>query len=166
MFDICFLEIIVILVITLMVIGPERMPEVARKMGQFIGKTRRFINSVKDNSEISETVRELQDSMNLEEEKHSLEKVTGGLQEDMNQIQQGFEIDQTLSRPFGQDETQISDGSQFNKAPAQPKRPTSVSNTEQNQQPDQTETEKTPDSADDPMKSPTQTPSATEKSPS
>jgi len=44
MFDIGFLEIIVILVITLMVIGPERMPEVARKMGQFIGKTRRFIN--------------------------------------------------------------------------------------------------------------------------
>ncbi|PLA74430.1 twin-arginine translocase subunit TatB [Hydrogenovibrio sp. SC-1] len=136
MFDIGFLEIIVILVITLLVIGPERMPEVARKIGQFVGKTRRFINSVKDNSEISETVRELQDSMNFEEEKRSLENVTGSLQEDLSQIQQQFEVDESISRPFGQDDAIATAGSQFNKAPTQPKRPEPSAVTEQEPQPD------------------------------
>ena len=46
MFDIGFLEILVILIIALMVIGPARMPEVARKIGAFTGKTKRFINSM------------------------------------------------------------------------------------------------------------------------
>lgn len=123
MFDIGFLEIIVILVITLMVIGPERMPEVARKIGQFVGKTRHFINSVKDNSEISDAVRELQDSINLEEEKRSVEKVTSSLQDDISQIQQEFEIDQSITRPFGQSDDSLAIDSQFNKAPAQPSQP-------------------------------------------
>lgn len=117
MFDIGFLEIIVILVITLLVIGPERMPEVARKIGQFVGKTKRFINSVKQNSEITDAVKEIQDSINLEEEKKSFDKVTSGLQDDLSQIQQQFEIDEEVSRPFAQTEAA---GSQFNKAPSQP----------------------------------------------
>ena len=48
MFDIGFLEIMVILIIALLVIGPERMPELARKIGSFMGRMRRFINSVKE----------------------------------------------------------------------------------------------------------------------
>ncbi|AZR81220.1 Sec-independent protein translocase protein TatB [Thiomicrospira sp. S5] len=119
MFDIGFLEIIVILVITLIVIGPERMPEVARKIGQFVGKTKRFINSVKDNSEISETVRELQHSINLEEERKQIESVSHSLQDDLTNMQDEFGIDE-LSRPFGNDPNQPAEGSQFNKAPAQP----------------------------------------------
>ncbi len=159
MFDIGFLEIIVILVITLLVIGPERMPEVARKIGQFVGKTRRFINSVKDNSEISETVRELQDSMNLEEEKRSLEEVTGSLQEDLSKIEQQFEVDEAISRPFGQDDATTAIGSQFNKAPAQPKRPEPPAVTEQSPQPDlATDPENEPRPANE-----TSTPTATEK---
>lgn len=118
MFDIGFLEIIVILVITLLVIGPERMPEVARKIGQFVGKTKRFINSVKESSEITDAVKEIQDSMNLEEEKKSFDKVTSGLQDDLSQIQQQFEIDEDISRPFAQ--TEGAAASQFNKAPSQP----------------------------------------------
>lgn len=130
MFDIGFLEIIVILVITLIVIGPERMPEVARKIGQFIGKTKRFINSVKDNSEISETVRELQHSMNLEEERKKIESVTHDLQDDLTHMQDDFGIDE-LSRPFGQDPNQTAEGSQFNKAPTQPVLPGSQDDTPQ-----------------------------------
>lgn len=119
MFDIGFLEIIVILVITLIVIGPERMPEVARKIGQFIGKTKRFINSVKDNSEISETVRELQHSINIEEERRQIESVSHSLKNDLSQLQEDYGIDE-IARPFGQDPNQPVEGSQYNRAPAQP----------------------------------------------
>lgn len=121
MFDIGFLEIIVILVITLLVIGPERMPEVARKIGQFMGKTKRFINSMKENSEITETVREIQQSMNLEEEKKHIESVTGSLQDDFTHIREEFGIDEDIARPtFGGEEPPAAVGNQFNKAPAQP----------------------------------------------
>ena len=123
MFDIGFLEIIVIMVIALIVIGPERMPEVARKIGQFMGKTKRFINSMKENSEITETVRDLQNSMNLEEEKRNLESVSDTLQDDFSKIQDEFGIDQEISRPFDSDEPTAFSGTHFNKAPAQPKMP-------------------------------------------
>jgi sec-independent protein translocase protein TatB len=47
MFDIGFWEIIFIMVITLLVIGPERLPRVARTAGLWLGKMRGFVASVK-----------------------------------------------------------------------------------------------------------------------
>lgn len=47
MFDIGFLELIIIAVVGLVVIGPERLPGVARNVGRWVGKTRRFITQVK-----------------------------------------------------------------------------------------------------------------------
>ena len=47
MFDIGFWEIAIIGVVGLVVIGPERLPGVARTLGTWVGKTRRFINQVK-----------------------------------------------------------------------------------------------------------------------
>ncbi|NOR39707.1 MAG: twin-arginine translocase subunit TatB, partial [Gammaproteobacteria bacterium] len=42
MFDIGFWEIIFILVISLLVVGPERMPRIARTAGLWVGKMRGF----------------------------------------------------------------------------------------------------------------------------
>jgi len=47
MFDIGFLELIVITVVALVVVGPERLPAVARNVGKWVGRTRRFITQVK-----------------------------------------------------------------------------------------------------------------------
>lgn len=142
MFDIGFLEIIVIMVIALIVIGPERMPEVARKIGQFMGKTKRFINSMKENSEITETVRDLQNSMNLEEEKRNLESVSDTLHDDFSKIQDEFGIDQEISRPFNSDEPTAFSGTQFNKPPAQPKMPPPEESTSSTPETNTKETEK------------------------
>ena len=46
MFDIGFWELAVIAVVALLVIGPERLPDVARTMGKWIGSARRLINTV------------------------------------------------------------------------------------------------------------------------
>ena len=48
MFDIGFWELSIIMVVALLVIGPERMPGLARKAGLYFGKARRFVSSVKD----------------------------------------------------------------------------------------------------------------------
>ena len=47
MFDIAFSEIIVIAVVALVVIGPERLPKVARTLGHMFGRLQRYVNDVK-----------------------------------------------------------------------------------------------------------------------
>ncbi|MBF0218669.1 MAG: twin-arginine translocase subunit TatB [Gammaproteobacteria bacterium] len=47
MFDIGFWELMVIAVVALLVIGPERLPEVARSTGRWYGKVRGFVNNMK-----------------------------------------------------------------------------------------------------------------------
>lgn len=47
MFGIDFSELVVILVVALVVVGPERLPKVARTLGHLWGRAQRYINSVK-----------------------------------------------------------------------------------------------------------------------
>jgi sec-independent protein translocase protein TatB len=47
MFDIGFSELIMIGLVSLLVIGPERLPKVARIAGYWIGKARNMVASVK-----------------------------------------------------------------------------------------------------------------------
>ena len=47
MFDIAFSEIVVIGVVALVVIGPERLPRVAKTLGHMFGRLQRYVNDVK-----------------------------------------------------------------------------------------------------------------------
>jgi sec-independent protein translocase protein TatB len=47
MFDIGISEIAVIAVVALVVIGPERLPKVARTVGTLLGRAQRYVNDVK-----------------------------------------------------------------------------------------------------------------------
>jgi sec-independent protein translocase protein TatB len=47
MFDFAFSELVVIMVVALVVIGPERLPKVARTAGLLWGRAQRYVNSVK-----------------------------------------------------------------------------------------------------------------------
>jgi len=47
MFDIGFSEIVVIGVVALVVIGPERLPKTARMLGHLFGRLQRYVNEVK-----------------------------------------------------------------------------------------------------------------------
>jgi sec-independent protein translocase protein TatB len=47
MFDIAFSEIALIAVVALVVIGPERLPKVARTLGHMFGRLQRYVNEVK-----------------------------------------------------------------------------------------------------------------------
>ena len=55
MFDVGFSEMLVIAIVALIVIGPERLPAVARTVGTLLGRFRRYANDVK-----AEVNRELQ----------------------------------------------------------------------------------------------------------
>lgn len=51
MFDVGLLELFLVAVVALLVVGPERLPKLARTAGMWIGRGRRFIGSVKDDIE-------------------------------------------------------------------------------------------------------------------
>ena len=66
MFDIGFSELLVIGVVALIVIGPEKLPRVARTIGHLAGRLQRYVADVKAdiNREIElEELRKMRDSM-------------------------------------------------------------------------------------------------------
>jgi len=65
MFDIGFSELVVIGVVALIVIGPERLPKAARTMGHLFGRLQRYVNDVK--SDISREM-ELDELRKLQKE--------------------------------------------------------------------------------------------------
>ncbi|MBK7333155.1 MAG: twin-arginine translocase subunit TatB [Betaproteobacteria bacterium] len=68
MFDIGFTEIVVIAVVALIVIGPERLPKTARTLGHLFGRLQRYVNDVK--SDISREM-ELEELRKLQQEMKS-----------------------------------------------------------------------------------------------
>lgn len=48
MFDIAFSELVVIMVVALIVIGPERLPKVARTAGNLWGRMQRYVQGIKN----------------------------------------------------------------------------------------------------------------------
>jgi len=66
MFDIGFSELLVIGVVALIVIGPEKLPRVARTVGHLLGRMQRYVADVKAdiNREVElEELRKMRDSM-------------------------------------------------------------------------------------------------------
>lgn len=91
MFDISFAEILVIAVVGLVVIGPERLPKVARTLGHLFGRAQRYANDVKN---------DIQREMELEELKKWKASVEGtarsiedSVQKEMTQFQDVMETE-------------------------------------------------------------------------
>jgi sec-independent protein translocase protein TatB len=66
MFDIGFSELLVIGIVALVVIGPEKLPRLARTLGHLAGKLQRYVSDVKAdiNREIElEDLKKMRDSM-------------------------------------------------------------------------------------------------------
>ncbi|MEE9351016.1 MAG: Sec-independent protein translocase protein TatB [Thiotrichaceae bacterium] len=71
MFDSGFLELMVVAVIALLVVGPERLPGIARKVGAFVGKARAFINTTKADIEKELQASEMKSMLSRQEKEIS-----------------------------------------------------------------------------------------------
>jgi Tat protein translocase TatB subunit len=58
MFNIGFPELILILVVALLVVGPSKLPELARSLGKAFGQFRRMADDVRDTIEQESTLEE------------------------------------------------------------------------------------------------------------
>ena len=88
MFDIGFWEIALISIMALVVIGPERLPKVARTMGQWFGKARRFVEGVKGEVESEFDTAELKRLLHNQEVQ--LKELQGKLNDEASDFRSGF----------------------------------------------------------------------------
>lgn len=80
MFDVGFWELVVVGVVALLVIGPKELPAVIHKVGQWVGKTRYFVNAVKTE---------------LEREMHKTEELQRRIAEQADLVERHKNVDTT-----------------------------------------------------------------------
>jgi sec-independent protein translocase protein TatB len=86
MFDIGFWELLLIAVVALLVIGPERLPGVARTAGVWVGRVRRFVVSVR--ADVDRELKQEELAKLLEEQKKSLTEVHEIIEETRDSVEQ------------------------------------------------------------------------------
>ena len=101
MFDIGFWELSLIGIVALLVIGPERLPAVARTVGKWVGKANRFVASVKD--DISKELKDedlkriLQEQQKLADEyKKAASSMNASINSETESLRQSVHMDDLL----------------------------------------------------------------------
>lgn len=150
MFDIGFWELAIIMIVALLVIGPERLPGLARKAGYWLGRGRRFVSSVKADidreiaaDELRRVLKEQSESSGIheivEQTKDTVEETRASLRDTKRKVEQAeAELEQAEHEYLVKATRPESD--------TESKTPTETSKSE----PDQTE--KRPPSSDDETK--------------
>jgi len=82
MFDIGFLELLVIGVVGLLVLGPERLPRAARTAGLWLGKIKRSVSNMQ---------REINSQLEAEELRQKLKEQQAKLDESLNKAKRDVE---------------------------------------------------------------------------
>jgi sec-independent protein translocase protein TatB len=85
-FDISFAELMMIAVVALLVIGPDKLPQVARTVGAFVGRLQRYAAQVKE--EVNREVR-FEELQNLQQEiKQGAGQVEASIMDGAHEVQQ------------------------------------------------------------------------------
>ena len=103
MFDIGFAELVIIGVVSLLVIGPERLPSAIRTASLWLGKIRRGFNDIKQ---------EVQQELHNDAVLQDLRKTKKDLKEQAHSIHQNIQdTGEALSEPATRSENQNDDDS-------------------------------------------------------
>ncbi|MEE9331668.1 MAG: Sec-independent protein translocase protein TatB [Methylophilaceae bacterium] len=82
MFDISFAELMLIAVVALLVVGPDKLPKVARTMGVYTGRLQRYISQVKE--EVNREARFEELKALQQEIKQGVGSVTSSIRDNVN----------------------------------------------------------------------------------
>ncbi len=103
MFDIGFAELLIVAVVALLVLGPEKLPTAVRTLGLWVGKFRRTVSGIQ--TEISEELRldELRRNASIEKDR---------LEEELSEMKTPYKSDgaqASSAAPFGEAEAPSGD---------------------------------------------------------
>ena len=97
MFDFSFWELAIVLVVALLVVGPDKLPALAAKIGRWVGKGKRMMVSVRSDIENELKAAELKEMLDKQQSEISqLRNILNDTQTDTQQeIQKALDSDNT-----------------------------------------------------------------------
>ena len=99
-FDFGLWEIAIIGIITLIVVGPEKMPALARKAGLYVGKFKKFITKIKTDINDELKADELKKQLSIKDDDLSLSQTLKEAKSSIDEIkQEGRKFAETSSGP-------------------------------------------------------------------
>jgi len=114
MFDVGFSELILLGIVALVVLGPEKLPHAARMAGAWLGKIKRTVIDIQAEIEKEVSAAELKQRMNDEIEKlkslsepieAEMEVVKNTIHQQINDVSQT--LDQTPAKPLNSEQSTI-----------------------------------------------------------
>ncbi len=89
MFDFGFWELTIVMVIALLVVGPERLPALAGQIGKWVGKAKRMIEGVRADIESEIKAAELKEI--LEKQQNEIGELKEMLKDTQSDIERSFD---------------------------------------------------------------------------
>jgi sec-independent protein translocase protein TatB len=119
MFDFSFAEMLIVGIVALLVIGPERLPTVARKVGTYVARMRRFVSSVRTDverefrtDELQRMLKQQQDELQslkdvVNEARHDadLDSIKQDIEQAADEVKAEVDVDSAPSTPSPEDKT-------------------------------------------------------------
>ncbi|ANS83961.1 Sec-independent protein translocase protein TatB [Vibrio scophthalmi] len=102
MFDIGFWELVLISVVALVVLGPERLPHAIRSVSRFVSQAKTMANNVKDEISHELKVQELQENLRKAEQM-GMEDLSPELKSSVEELKKAA---QEVQRPYAQKATE------------------------------------------------------------
>jgi sec-independent protein translocase protein TatB len=97
-FDIGFWELVLISVVGLVVLGPERLPHAIRSVSRFVGAAKSMANSVKDELSHELKVQELQENLRKAEQM-GMDDLSPELKSSVEELKKAA---QSVNRPYAE----------------------------------------------------------------
>ena len=91
MFDFGFWELAIIMVVALLVVGPERLPALAGQAGKWIGKAKRILESIRSDIESEIKAAELKEI--LEKQQGEIGELKEILKDTQKELEKNYEQD-------------------------------------------------------------------------
>lgn len=88
MFDIGFFELVLVGVVALVVLGPDKLPHAVRMTGAFVGKMRRMVSNVRDEFEREVNLHEMEQRIREQLEKAGLEDARKALEDTRQTVEE------------------------------------------------------------------------------
>jgi len=89
MFDFGFWELAIVMVVALLVVGPERLPSLAGQIGKWVGKAKRMMASVRSDIESEIKAAELKEI--LEKQQNEIGELKNMLKDTQTEVEKSFE---------------------------------------------------------------------------
>jgi sec-independent protein translocase protein TatB len=97
MFDVGFWELSLIMVVALLVIGPERLPGVARKAGLWVNKGRSFLRTIKSDIEHEIAADELKKVIKNQSQSTSVHEIIEEVTDSISELKESVKQDDLFS---------------------------------------------------------------------